>query len=140
MLKTTLIAIMLTVAAAPAAAERVTPPGVPLDQLPNGIVRGIGAVNSSGQVGEFAIFPRTHVIVVRMNGASVKAEAIAINRGQTCTPVSGPLIATLGRLHQGHLQTTSPLPIGQLLSGNYNIVAHNNTPTSTPVGCGHIYR
>jgi hypothetical protein len=140
MLKTTLIAFTLTVAAAPAAAQRITPAGVPLDQLPNGIVRGIEAENSSGQVGEFAIFPGTRVIVVRMNGASVKAEAVAIHRGQTCGPVAGQLVATLGTLRQGHLTATSPLPISRLLSGNYNIVAHNNTPTSSPVGCGHIYR
>lgn len=141
MLKTALITIMLTVAAGPAAGQQaITPAGVPLDQLPNGIVRGIEAENSSGQVGEFAIFPRTGVIIVRLNGASVKAEAVTINRGQACGPVPGPLVATLGTLRQGQLTATSPLPISRLLSGNYNLVAHNNTPTSAPGGCGHIYR
>jgi len=45
----------------------------------------------------------------------------------------------LGDALHGQLNATSPLPFDRLMSGNYSIVVHNNTPTSQAVACGEIY-
>jgi hypothetical protein len=141
MLKTALLATVLAVAAAPAAAQPLLlePPRFTPDQLLHGIVRGLEAENSSGQVGEFVIFPRTRQIAVTLNGTAGKLEAVTINRGGACGPSAGPPVATLGTLRRGRLTAMSPLPVGRLLSGNYNVVVHNNVPSSAVVACGHVY-
>jgi hypothetical protein len=109
------------------------------DQLLRGIVRGIQSENSSAQVGEFVIFPRQRTVVVDVKGTNGKPESVTINRGLDCGPTAGTQVAVLGTLQQGHLQAPVPLPLSRLLSGNYNLIVHNNTPGSAVVACGHIY-
>jgi hypothetical protein len=103
------------------------------------IVRGIHGENTSGQIGEAAIDRRNNRIVVRIQGTKGSPEAVTIERGSTCGPAARPLVATLGTLHDGRLTATLPLGADRLLSGNYDVVVHNNTPVSRSVACGHLY-
>lgn len=128
------LAACLAIATGPALAQ-YSP-----DEQINGVVRGIQAENSSGQVGEVVIYPRSGRFVVDMKGTAGKPQAVTIVRGFSCAPDAGPPVASLGYLSKsGTLITTTPMPLDHLLSGNYNVIVRNNTPGSRPVGCGHLY-
>lgn len=141
MLKPLLMAVLVAGFAVPVLAQDGSDLEFSPDQLLRGIVRGIQSENSSAQVGEFAIFPRQRRIVVDVKGTNGKPESVTINRGLDCGPTAGTQVAVLGTLQQGHLQASVPqsLPFSRLLSGNYNLIVHNNTPGSAVVACGHIY-
>ena len=128
-----LAAALLAAAGAPAVAQ------TSLDQKAPGIARGIGAQNSSGQNGEFAIYRGSNTVVVTMQGTGSRPESVTIERGFACRATAGAAVASLGSLRNGRLQAAAPMALGHLLSGNYNVVVHNNTPGSRSVACGHIY-
>lgn len=112
-----------------------------LNQSANGIVRGIQSVNASAQVGEVAIYPGRREMIVAMHGSGNPNQAITLNRGFDCADQAGPMTAMLGTVRaNGRARVASPLPPDRLLSGNYNVVVHNNGPRSRPVACGHLYR
>jgi hypothetical protein len=110
-----------------------------LDQKTPGIVRGIQAQNSSGQNGELGIYRTSNQVVVTMNATNGKAEVVTIERGSSCGDAKRANVVSLGALHNGRLQVKAPMPLGRLLSGNYNLVVHNNDAMSQSVACGHIY-
>jgi len=110
-----------------------------LDQKTPGIVRGIGGVNSSGQNGEFAVYRGSNSVVVNMRETRGKTEAVTIERAFACGSSPRVAFASLGTLHNGNLNVTTPLTLDRLLSGNYNVVVHESTLHSRSVACGHIY-
>ena len=132
MRKFVLLAALLVGTIAPALAQ-LSP-----DQIPVGVVRGIEEVNSSGQVGE--VVDHSSSLAVDLKGTGGKPEAVTLNRGFDCSDQAGPLVASLGTLSNGTLSAPAPLPNDRLLSGNYDVIVHNNNPTSAPVACGHLYR
>jgi hypothetical protein len=125
------LAVLLAGSAAPALAQLAP------DQIPVGVVRGIQAETTSGQVGEVAV--RTNDIRIDMKGTSGKPETVTIERSFACSAQPGATVAVLGQLSNGNLVAPIPLPNGRLLSGNYSVVVHNNTAASAPVACGHLY-
>jgi hypothetical protein len=132
MLKSILVAALLAGVTAPALAQ------TSLDQSLNGVVRGIGSQNTSGQVGE--VLFRNNGLVVDMKGTGGKAEAVTINRGFQCSDQPGPVTARLGMLSNGRLAATVTISNDRLLSGNYLVVVHNNGADSRAVACGQLYR
>lgn len=132
MLKLVLAALFAGSLTTPALAQSA------LDQNPAGLVRGIEAQNSSGQVGE--VMDRANELTVSMRGTGGKREAVTISRGFACSDAPQPIVARLGTLSDGKLTARVPLSTSRLLSGNYDVVVHNNTATSATVACGHLYR
>jgi hypothetical protein len=131
MRKLALLAALLAGTASPVLAQ-LSP-----DQIPAGVVRGIQEETTSGQVGEVAIDANT--IRVDMKGTSGKPETVTIDREFACSAQPGNTVAVLGRLSAGNLVATAPFGNDRLLSGNYSVVVHNNTPDSARVACGHLY-
>lgn len=132
MLKSVLVAALLAGVISPALAQ------TSLDQSLNGLVRGIGSQNTSGQVGE--VLFKDNGLIVDMKGAGNKAEAVTINRGFQCSDQPGPVTARLGTLSNGRLAATVAISNDRLLSGNYLVVVHNNDADSRAVACGQLYR
>jgi len=132
-----ILAALLVTLAAPALAQTGDQNNPPLRSLQ----RGIGAVNSSGQVGSLIVFRGSPnpSISVDLKGTRGQPEAVTINRGKSCHDFAGPRAAVLGTLHAGRLRATSTIPRNELLSGNYNLIVHNNAADSRPVACGHLY-
>ena len=65
---------------------------------------------------------------------------LTIVRGRgNCKELDGRSGVAIGELRDGRLRARSPLSYDRLVSGNYYVVVHNNTPTSRPVACGNIY-
>ena len=137
MLKTSFLTTVLVAAlAAPAFAQADTPNGSGA-----GLQRGIETLNSSGQVGMVTILRGSGnpMLDVNMKGTNGHPESVTLVRGKECTSLEGGPIMKVGALNGGVLHAASPISGDRLLSGNYNVVVHNNTPTSQPVACGHIY-
>jgi hypothetical protein len=133
MIKALLAAALLAGITSPALAQ------TSLDQSLNGVVRGIGSQNTSGQVGE--VLFRDNGLVVDMKGTGGKPEAVTINRGFQCSDQPGPVTAVLGMLSNGgRLDATATISSDRLLSGNYLVVVHNNGANSRAVACGQLYR
>lgn len=131
-----LTAIMLAALVAPALAQVDTVNGSGA-----GLQRGLETLNSSGQVGMVTIVRRSGapVLDVNVQGSNGHPEAVTIVRGKDCTALEASPVMPLGLLKGGRLHATSPISGDHLLSGNYNVLVHNNTSTSQPVACSHIY-
>jgi hypothetical protein len=136
MLKTSFLTALLAAALAVPALAQIDP-----NDTGAGLVRGLESMNSSAQVGEVRIQrgSGTPTLTLDVKGTAGHPEAVTLNRGKDCSALEATPQMVLGSLSNGRLHATSPLPADRLLSGNYNAVVHNNTPTSRPVACGHIY-
>ncbi len=134
MLRTIVFAGALLLAAGGSAVAQTS-----LDRQDAGIVRGIAAENSSGQNGEFAINRGAKNVVIDVKGSRGRAEVVTIERASACGRRSRESVASLGALNRGHLTAMLPMSLKSLLSGNYNLVVHNNAADSRSVACGHIY-
>jgi hypothetical protein len=136
MLKTPFLTALLAAALVVPALAQTAP-----NDTGAGLERGLQAVNSSGQVGSVTVFRTSGnpTLVVDVKGSANHPEAVTIARGRSCDALDLSTKLPLGNLQNGRLRATSPISSDRLLSGNYYLVVHNNTPTSRPVLCGQLY-
>ena len=111
-----------------------------------GVQLGMLEQNNSGQVGDVTLFPRgnsTLVVIQLHSEPAGHHEPAHIHRGHDimCADINPKPAVPLADVVGGVSRTLVQVPIGNLLSGNYDVNVHWSAQNIAHyVSCGHLYR